>query len=76
MDRALACLHGEGIFSRVQLALRPNVPVERHGFDPEFSAEFGHGGVAVGHCSLAQPLTGYQAHQGNQTDGIVRGNRA
>ena len=30
-----------------QLALRPDVPVERHGGDPELSAECGHGGVAV-----------------------------
>ena len=27
------------------LALRPDIPVERHGFDPELSAECGHGGV-------------------------------
>ena len=30
-----------------QLALRSDVPVERHGGDPEFAAERGHGGVAV-----------------------------
>ena len=28
-----------------RLALRPDVPVERHGFDPELSAECGQGGV-------------------------------
>ena len=32
-----------------QLALRPDVPVERHGGDPEFAAERGHGGIAVRH---------------------------
>ena len=35
-----------------QLTLRPDVPVERHGFDPELSAEFGHGGVALRHRGL------------------------
>ena len=25
-----------------QLSLRPDVPVERHGLDPEFAAEHGH----------------------------------
>ena len=37
---------------RAQLALRPNVLVERHGPDPEFAAECGHGGVTVGHRGL------------------------
>ena len=40
---------------RAQLALRPDVPVERHGIDPEFTAERGHGGVAVRHRGLGQP---------------------
>ena len=38
-----------------QLALWPDVPVERHGIDPEFTAELGHGGVAVRHRGLGQP---------------------
>ena len=36
-----------------QQAQWPDVPVERHGCDPELSAEFGHGGVAAGHRGLA-----------------------
>ena len=35
-----------------QLALRPDVPIERHGFDPDLSAECGHGGVALSHRGL------------------------
>ena len=38
-----------------QLALWPDVPVERHGIDPEFTAERGHGRVAVRHRGLGQP---------------------
>ena len=40
-----------------QLALRPDVPVERHGVDPEFPAECGHGRVTVRHRGLGQPRT-------------------
>ena len=39
-----------------QLALRPDVPVERHGGDPEFTSERGYGGVAVRHRGLGQPV--------------------
>ena len=38
-----------------QLALRSDVPVERHGFDTELPAKRGHGGVAVRHRGLGQP---------------------
>ena len=41
-----------------QLALGPDVSVERHWSDTEFAAECGHGGVAVGHCGLGQPHLG------------------
>ena len=37
-----------------QLALRPDVPVERHGFDAELPAQFGHRCVAVRHCGLRE----------------------
>ena len=43
-----------------QLALRPDVPVARHGGDPEFTAECGHGGVAVRHRGLSQPHLGFR----------------
>ena len=43
-----------------QLALRPNVPVERHGFDPEFTAERGHRRVTVRHRGLGQPHLGFR----------------
>ena len=46
-----------------QLALRSDVPVERHGFYPEFSAEFGHGGVAVSHRGLGQPHLGFRQRE-------------
>ena len=39
-----------------QLALRPDVPVERHGDDSEFAAERGHGGVAVRHREGVRPV--------------------
>ena len=39
---------GENLLALLaQLALRPDVPVERHGRDPKFGAERGHGGVPV-----------------------------
>ena len=37
-----------------QLALRSEVPVERHRPDAEFAAQFGHRRVAVGHRGLGQ----------------------
>ena len=43
-----------------QLTLGPDVLVEHHGFDPELSAEFGHGGVALRHCGLGQPHLGFR----------------
>ena len=46
-----------------QLALRPDVPVERHGGDPEFAAERGHGGVTVRHRSLGQPHLGFRQRE-------------
>ena len=46
-----------------QLSLRPDVPVKRHGFDPELSAEFGHGGAAVGHRGLGQPHLGFRQRE-------------
>ena len=41
--------------TRYLLALRPDVPVERHGVDPEFTAKRGHRRVAVHHRGLGQP---------------------
>ena len=39
-----SALGGEDLLALLaQLALRPDVPVERHGPDPEFAAECGHG---------------------------------
>ena len=46
-----------------QLALRSDVPVERHGGDPEFAAERGHGGVAVRHRGLGQPHLGFRQRE-------------
>ena len=46
-----------------QLALRPDVPVERHGGDPEFAAECGHGRVAVRHRGLGQPHLGFRQRE-------------
>ena len=46
-----------------QLALRPDVPVERHGADPEFTAERGHGGVAVRHRGLGQPHLSFRQRE-------------
>ena len=46
-----------------QLVLRPDVPVERYGFDPEFAAECGHGGVAVRHRGLGQPHLGLRQRE-------------
>ena len=46
-----------------QLALRPDVPVERHGGDPEFATELGHGGVAVRHRGLGQPHLGFRERE-------------
>ena len=46
-----------------QLALRPDVPVERHGPDPEFAAECGHGRVTVRHRSLGQPHLGFRQRE-------------
>ena len=43
--------------------LRPDVPVERHGGDPEFAAERGHGGVTVRHRSLGQPHLGFRQRE-------------
>ena len=37
-----------------------NNAVERHGIDPEFAAERGHGGVAVRHRGLGQPHLGFR----------------
>ena len=47
-----------------QLALRPDVPVERHGGDPEFAAERGHGGVAADAALLPgdMDIPGYRLH--------------
>ena len=45
---ARADSRGENLLALLaQLALRPDVPVKRHGGDPKFAAERGHGGVAV-----------------------------
>ena len=46
-----------------QLALRSDVPVERHGGDPEFAAERGHGGVAVRHRGLGQSHLGFRQRE-------------
>ena len=46
-----------------QLALRPDVPVERHGPDPKFAAECGHGRVTVRHRSLGQPHLGFRQRE-------------
>ena len=46
-----------------QLALWPDVPVERHGGDPEFTAERGHRGVAVRHRGLGQPHLGFRQRE-------------
>ena len=46
---------GENLLALLaQLALRPDVPVERHGGDPEVAAECGHRGVAVRHRGLGR----------------------
>ena len=49
--------------TRYLLALRPDVPVERHGGDPEFTAERGHGGVAVRHRGLGQPHLSFRQRE-------------
>ena len=41
------------------VALRPDVPVERHGIDPEFTAERGHGSVAVRHRRPGPAASGF-----------------
>ncbi len=46
-----------------QLALRSDVPVERHRADPEFAAQFGHRRVAVGHRDLSQPHLGFRQRE-------------
>ena len=46
-----------------QLALRSDVPVERHRPDAEFSAQFGHRRVAVGHRGLSQPHLGFRQRE-------------
>ena len=52
-DRGGAGSGGENLLALLaQLALRPDVPVERHGGDPEVAAECGHRGVAVRHRGL------------------------
>ena len=43
-----------------QLALRPDVSVERHGLDPEITAQRGHRRVTVGHGGLGQPHLGFR----------------
>ena len=35
----------------------------RHGGDPEFNAERGHGRVTVGHCGLGQPHLGFRQRE-------------
>ena len=46
-----------------QVALRPDVPVERHGIDPEFTAERGHRRVAVRYRDLGQPHLGFRQRE-------------
>ena len=46
-----------------QLALQPDVPVERHGVNPEFAAECGHGRVTVRHRGLGQPRLGFRQRE-------------
>ena len=60
-----APIHGARTFSPLlaQLALRPDVPVERHGPDPEFAAECRHRGVAVRHRGLGQPHLGFRQRE-------------
>ena len=63
-DRGVAGSRGEDLLALLaQLALRPDVPVERHGFDPEFNAECGHGRVTVGHRGLGQPHLGFRQRE-------------
>ena len=55
---------GENLLALLaQLALWPDVPVERHGGDPEFTAERGHRGVAVRHRGLGQPHLGFRQRE-------------
>ena len=46
-----------------RVALRPDVPVERHGIDPEFTAERGHGSVAVRYRDLGQLHMGFRQRE-------------
>ena len=70
---ARADSRGENLLALLaQLALRPDVPVERHGGDPEFAAERGHGGVAVV-VSICAPSRLQRTHLSRSVL-IVRGN--
>ena len=46
-----------------QLALRADVPVERHWPDAEFAAQCGHRRVAVRHHGLGQPHLGFRQRE-------------
>ena len=61
---ARSASRGEDLLALLaQLALRPDVPVERHGSDPEFAAECGHGGITVRHRGLGQPHLGFRQRE-------------
>ena len=57
-------LGGEDLLALLtQLALGSDVPVERHRPDAEFSAQFEHRRVAVGHRGLSQPHLGFRQRE-------------
>ena len=62
---ARADSRGENLLALLaQPALRPDVPVERHGGDPKFAAERGHGGVDLRALPGEHPQTHAVGRQG------------